>query len=733
MIIPPKLVALCANLMVESKSDELLFKEVCKAFANLTYLPNFEESLLESKTLDDLHDIIKNDKERSYQAFLATLIALQNITSKQEHSKALMEKGVPQDLIEITRSRAQANSADVALAIGSLANIYMSCGEVDDAVIKLILDIISDLHEQKTEITLEQRHLLASCFSFIYSVLKSCPEKMNISMQQSIITGIATKWCEYHDLFVERIILKLTLIFACKENSSTLVLSFDQYLHFILRCMTESDNFELRNDAVIAVAYMAAYSNLVQKLVHYEQYYKKLHTMFDYFPQDRDKRNVEVYFLNMLITLFKYENIRKIACTVEFSEKIVNFFAKPQAPEMYNILYKILYFMSFSECTHGIIAKDAPPPAKTGPSLDKLEGVLENLVDAYDKLDESEDSMRQCLEMLFANLSFSYHSHPALITRCILDRLKEQYQKFEKLQEVRLPVAIALINMALNTENMPLLEEDFLSYVELAKEVKGVSDTLKLRMLKAFGGYLQFVQDHMKHWKPKIFNILEDYIMSILQMEGKSDELQASAINILLNIVNSVPHGFLYFFLPLVKLLKYLLNKLASRRDVSESYYDKEGELDAKTFAINMKIIEIFLKLATFPKFFELAKNELLHELMFSIIEFGYKLTKLRKECNIEKLNILIKSILSISTDYSITNGTTAPFLDVVRKSNVVSVIISNLLVKPDIPPQINLEAFGAFANYSQYPDFLEKKELHECDPINRALIVYFAYKGIIL
>jgi hypothetical protein len=70
----------------------------------------------------------------------------------------------------------------VALAIGSLANIYMSCGEVNNAVIELVLGIMKDLHSQADELSVEQRHLLTSCLSFVYSVLKSSPEQLTAVM-----------------------------------------------------------------------------------------------------------------------------------------------------------------------------------------------------------------------------------------------------------------------------------------------------------------------------------------------------------------------------------------------------------------------------------------------------------------------------------------------------------------------------------------------------------------------
>ena len=78
-----------------------------------------------------------------------------------------------------------------------------------------------------------------------------------------IITEIATKWCGYPEQFVERIVMKLTLVFACSETAAKLTLSFDQYLHFIMRCMTEIENPEVRNDAVIVAAYMSSYPDLL--------------------------------------------------------------------------------------------------------------------------------------------------------------------------------------------------------------------------------------------------------------------------------------------------------------------------------------------------------------------------------------------------------------------------------------------------------------------------------------
>ncbi|MDR3549050.1 MAG: hypothetical protein P4M11_12445 [Candidatus Pacebacteria bacterium] len=63
--------------------------------------------------------------------------------------------------------------------------------------------------------------------------------------------------------------MKLTLIFACNETAATLTLSFDEYLHFIMRCMTESENPEVRNDAVIVVAYMSSYPPLLPVLFEF--------------------------------------------------------------------------------------------------------------------------------------------------------------------------------------------------------------------------------------------------------------------------------------------------------------------------------------------------------------------------------------------------------------------------------------------------------------------------------
>lgn len=171
------------------------------------------------------------------------------------------------------QTQAKTGPAEVALSIGSLANMYMSCGEVDDNVIELVLGIMKDLHTQKEELNIEQRHLLTSCLSFVYSILKSSPEKLSAEMLKtyflyviafySIITEIATKWCGYPEPFVERIVMKLTLVFSCNETAAKLALSFDEYLHFIMRCMTETENPEVRNDAVIVAAFLTSYSTLV--------------------------------------------------------------------------------------------------------------------------------------------------------------------------------------------------------------------------------------------------------------------------------------------------------------------------------------------------------------------------------------------------------------------------------------------------------------------------------------
>ncbi len=50
--------------------------------------------------------------------------------------------------------------------------------------------------------------------------------------------------------------------------------------------------------------------------MRYDQYYQHLDSLYDYFPKDKEKRDVDKYFLNMLIVLFKFEPIRKVACTV---------------------------------------------------------------------------------------------------------------------------------------------------------------------------------------------------------------------------------------------------------------------------------------------------------------------------------------------------------------------------------------------------------------------------------
>ncbi|MDR3549052.1 MAG: hypothetical protein P4M11_12455 [Candidatus Pacebacteria bacterium] len=177
---------------------------------------------------------------------------------------------------------------------------------------------------------------------------------------------------------------------------------------------------------------------------------------------------------------------------------------------------------------------------------------------------------------------------------------------------------------------------------------------------------------------------------------------------------------------------KYLLSRFGGRREINDSYYDKEGNVDAKVLVITIKVAEIALKLASSPKFFEPSKNDLLHDWLYALIEFGNRLTKLRKDCKFEKISQLLCAILSCATDYSITNGNTPPMLESVRKSSIASLILNNLLAKPEILPQLNLEALGCLANYSQYPEFLEKKELHECDVVNRALVVYYAYKDYV-
>ena len=180
------------------------------------------------------------------------------------------------------------------------------------------------------------------------------------------------------------------------------------------------------------------------------------------------------------------------------------------------------------------------------------------------------------------------------------------------------------------------------------------------------------------------------------------------------------------------KLSKYLLTRFTWKKDSTDSYYDSQGKIDTKALAISMKISEIVLKWATSSKFFDSGKNTLLHDSMLILIEFGNRLTKFRKDSKFEKIITLLCNILSCLTDYSITNGGTPPFLENIKKSSIASVILNNLLAKPETPPQLNLEALGCLANFSQYPEFLDKKELHECDVINRALVVYYAYKDYV-
>ena len=206
---------------------------------------------------------------------------------------------------------------------------------------------------------------------------------------------------------------------------------------------------------------------------------------------------------------------------------------------MRRILYKVIYFLSFSECTHPIIAQKAPEPVPA-PEEEKAATPLQLLVEAYDNPDFA-GPIQQCIEIVFANLSFTFSTHPALIGHGILDRLKEYYKATKSPSLVRLPIALALINIGLNPENLKLLEEDFLLCVVLAKEVKGVSDPIKLRLLKAFGDYLNFVKDNMLHFKTSIFSLMEEYVMHILLLENRSDELANTVISILLNIVLAIP------------------------------------------------------------------------------------------------------------------------------------------------------------------------------------------------
>jgi len=207
---------------------------------------------------------------------------------------------------------------------------------------------------------------------------------------------------------------------------------------------------------------------------------------------------------------------------------------------MLRILYKVIYFLSFSECTHPIISRVEKPVEKSEDAPVILDS-LQLLVDAYEI---SDASIQQCLEIIFANLSFTFGSHPALISHGILDKLKDQYHLAASAENVRLPVALALINIGLNPENLNLLEEDFLHCVVLAKEVKGVSDAIKLKLLKAFGDYLNFVKNNMSHLNTTLFPLLEEYIMHVLMLENRGDELPNAVISILLNIVSEIHHVF---------------------------------------------------------------------------------------------------------------------------------------------------------------------------------------------
>ena len=119
--------------------------------------------------------------------------------------------------------------------------------------------------------------------------------------------------------------------------------------------------------------------------------------------------------------------------------------------------------------------------------------------------------------------------------------LKEQYKSAKEPATVRLPIALALINIGLNSDNLKLPEQDFLYCVMLAKEVRGVSDAIKLKLLKAFGDYLNYIKDNMSQFNTTIFTLLEEYTLHILLLENRSDELSNTVISILLNIVSAIP------------------------------------------------------------------------------------------------------------------------------------------------------------------------------------------------
>jgi hypothetical protein len=197
--------------------------------------------------------------------------------------------------------------------------------------------------------------------------------------------------------------------------------------------------------------------------------------------------------------------------------------------------------MSFSDCTHSIIAADQTSPRKSDmPDTT----ALRVLVDAYDKPDANQ-TLKECIEIIIANLTFTFTTHPSLVGHGVLDKLNAQVVSKREPGAVQLPIALAFINFALNPENVTLLEEDFLLAVVLAKEVKGVSDSIKLRLLQACGTYINFVNDNMSHFNTSLFALLEDYIMHIFLLENRSEDLIHTVISILLHIINSIPQVLL--------------------------------------------------------------------------------------------------------------------------------------------------------------------------------------------
>ena len=190
--------------------------------------------------------------------------------------------------------------------------------------------------------------------------------------------------------------------------------------------------------------------------------------------------------------------------------------------------------MSLSECTHSNISQTAG--LDTEPPTSPLGIILQT----YDS-QPLNTPIKQCLEMILANLSFSFSTHGSLISHSFYDILREQNADFEKYNKINLPIALLFINLEINPENLSTIGQSFLSCVKIAKEVKGITLPLKIRLLKAFENYLDFVKNCMSQFNANIFPLFEEYIIHIFSLEENNEELISTVIGILLNIVSSIP------------------------------------------------------------------------------------------------------------------------------------------------------------------------------------------------